>query len=284
VKESQINVAEDSSPEHFSLISFNTWRLCDPSRVPDLVRAMTLLGEDVHPRSAAPSMPDIMVFQELECPKATDSLRKALEKKYWFAVNVCAYKHSGTPRSVVGIAVKRDRFKVVEKQEIDLGRIFPDHRRCALSVTLTGPDDRQRLHLVGIHHSPHPLLYAQTETLIASLRSRGLLASEPLILCGDFNFTRRSKSYRLLTSHLHDPFPSDRGKTHWFRGRIDFIFISKGITLLRPLDRDYACRAIRPAGFGSSLSRGLSERNARTHLSDHLPEGGLFKLDLDSRD
>ena len=262
----------------FSLISFNTWRLCEPERVPVLVQALMAIGADLDVASEDPILPDIILFQELECLEATDRLRSLLEPTHWFDTNICALKRSGEPRSVVGIAVSRARFEVVEEQMIDLGHLFLDHGRCALSVTVRPHQRQEDLHLICVHHSPHPLKYIQTKQMLAQLENLKLLEAERVIIGGDFNFTTRSRSYRLLTSVLTDPFSADRGKTHWIGGRIDFFFTSTGITLLRPLDRRSAYEAIKPAGLFRSIYPCPEQDLFECPVSDHLPEGGLFTL------
>lgn len=265
------------SPETtFSLISFNTWRLCEPERVPALVQALMAIGDDLDVASENPILPDILLFQELECLEATDRLRSLLEPTHWFDTNVCALKRSGEPRSVVGIAVNRARFEVVEEQMIDLGQLFPDHDRCALIVKIRSYQHQKYLYLVSVHHSPHPLKYFQTKQMLAQFENMGLLEAERVIVGGDFNFTTRSRSYRLMTSVLTDPFSANRGKTHWIGGRIDFIFTNRGLSLLRPLDRKNAYYAIKPAGLFRTIYPCPEQDRFECPVSDHLPEGGLF--------
>jgi endonuclease/exonuclease/phosphatase family metal-dependent hydrolase len=262
--------------DSFTLVSFNTWRLCDSDRVPAMVQALQAIGNELNVTVDAPILPDILLFQELECPDATDTLRALLEPTHWFDTNICALKLSGEPRSGVGIAISRARFEVVREQMIDLGQLFLDHGRCALSVTIRPLERQEEVQCLSIHHSPHPLKYTQTQQMFEQFQTSGLLAADRVIIGGDFNFTPRSRSYHLLTTILTDPFPTNRGKTHWIGGRIDLIFTNAGLTLLRPLDRKAAYNVIHPAGLFRSIYPCPEQDWTQCPLSDHLPEGGLF--------
>ncbi len=260
----------------FSAVTLNTWRLCDPERVPAMVQALRDIGHSFHPESSHPILPDILLFQELECQSSQDRLETAIAETHWFASNVCARKHSGESRSTVGVAVNRAKFEVMGTLALDLGRIRPDHGRCALGVTLRSRQTGQRLQVVSVHHSPHPLKYRQTETMLEQFEDHDLLASDGMILGGDFNFTTRAKSYRLITEYLTDPLPKDRGQTHWTGGRLDFIFVNRQLTFLQPLDRKVAYESLRPAGLLRSIYRCSDPEWSDCPLTDHLPEGGIL--------
>jgi hypothetical protein len=205
----------------FSVISFNTWRLCDTQRVPKVVEALSILGNDLHPDGGPDNLPDI---------------------------------------------------------------VYPDHQRCAYSVTVSPRDGPQLLHVVNVHHTPHPLGLLQTRRLVEELRSVGMMESEHLILGGDFNFTPSSSSYRLLTSFLRDPYPADRGRTHWVTGRIDYLLTSEDVVLIRPLDQLVAYEAVKPAGLVQTVFRCSDQESSQCPVSDHLPEGGLFAFREDIPD
>jgi hypothetical protein len=81
---------DTSSSETVSVVTFNTWRLCDPERVPAMVHALKTIGHTFHPEAAESRLPDILLFQELECQTSRDRLQEALDETHWFAANVCA--------------------------------------------------------------------------------------------------------------------------------------------------------------------------------------------------
>ncbi|MEA3438954.1 MAG: endonuclease/exonuclease/phosphatase family protein [Chloroflexota bacterium] len=279
------NSHETPVPEKsFSVVSFNTWRLCDAQRVPKVVEALSILGNDRHPDGGPDNLPDIVLFQEIECVESLDKLEESLSETHWFGSNICARDRSGELRSAVAIAVKRSRFEVVEEHSLDLGRIYPDHQRCANSVTVSPRDGPQLLHVVNVHHTPHPLGLLQTRRLVEELRSIGLMEAEHVILGGDFNFTPSSSSYRLLTSFLRDPYPADRGRTHWVTGRIDYLLTSEDVVLIQPLDRLVAYEAVKPAGLLETIFRYSDQESSQWPVSDHLPEGGLFAFREDLPD
>jgi endonuclease/exonuclease/phosphatase family metal-dependent hydrolase len=260
----------------FSVLTFNTWRLCDLERVPAMLSALRDIGHSFSPESSTASLPDILLFQELECQTAQDRLENGLSATHWFAANVCARKRSGESRSTVGVAVNLEKFDILGTIALDLGRILPDHGRCALGVTVQSRQTGHTLQVVSVHHSPHPLKYRQTETLFRLFERHALLNADGIVLGGDFNFTTRAKSYRLVTSYLTDPFPHDRGQTHWTGGRLDFLFVNSNLMLLRPLDRKVAYEALRPAGLFRSIYRCSDPAWIDCPISDHLPEGGLL--------
>jgi endonuclease/exonuclease/phosphatase family metal-dependent hydrolase len=269
-------VSSDIPAVTFSAVTFNTWRLCDLERVLAMVHALRDIGQSLYPESPVPILPDILLFQELECQNSQDLLEEALADTHWFAANVCARKRSGESRSTVGVAINRTKFDIVGTIALDLGRIRPDHGRCALGVTLRSRHTGQTLHVVSVHHSPHPLKYRQTETMMRQFEEHGLFTAGGLILGGDFNFTPHARSYRLITTYLTDPFPQDRGQTHWTGGRLDFLFLNSSLTLLHPLDRKVAYTVLRPAGLFRSIYRCGDPAWKDCPISDHLPEGGLL--------
>jgi endonuclease/exonuclease/phosphatase family metal-dependent hydrolase len=260
----------------FTAVTFNTWRLCDLERVPAMLHALRDIGQSFYPESSTSILPDILLFQELECQAALDSLEEGLSDTHWFAANVCARKRSGESRSTVGVAVNRAKFEILGTIALDLGRIFPDHGRCALGVIMQSRQTGHTLQVVSVHHSPHPLKYRQTETLFRLFEDHDLLIADGIVLGGDFNLTTHAKSYRLVTSYLADPLPHDRGQTHWTGGRLDFLFINQHLTLLRPLDRKVAYEVLRPAGLFRSIYRCSDPEWTNCPISDHLPEGGLL--------
>lgn len=260
----------------FSAVTLNTWRLCDTARVPAMVHALRVIGDSLHPESLTPTLPDILLFQELECQVSQDRLEEAIADTHWFAANVCARKRSGESRSTVGVAVNRAKFDILGTIALDLGRIRPDHGRCALGVSLRSRQTGHTLQVVSVHHSPHPLKYRQTTEMMRQFEEHDLFAADGMILGGDFNFTPRAKSYHLLTTYLFDPLPTDRGQTHWTGGRLDFVFITPKLTLLQPVDRKVAYESLRPAGLFRSIYRCSDPEWSDCPLTDHLPEGGLL--------
>ena len=230
----------------------------------------------MHPESPEPILPDILLFQELECQSSQNRLEEEIAETHWFAANVCARKRSGESRSTVGVTVNRAKFDVLGTIALDLGRIRPDHGRCALGVRLRDRYTGHTLQVVSVHHSPHPLKYQQTTEMIGQFESHNLFVSDGLILGGDFNFTPHAKSYRLVTSVFSDPLPADRGQTHWTGGRLDFVFITPQLTLLQPLDLKVAYEPLHPAGLFRSIFRCSDPEWNDCPLTDHLPEGGLL--------
>jgi endonuclease/exonuclease/phosphatase family metal-dependent hydrolase len=264
------------SANTFSVVTLNTWRLCDTGRVPALVQALKTIGSTFSPEVNTPQLPDILLFQELECQTSQDLLQELLDETHWFDAHVCARKRSGVSRSTIGVAVNRAKFEITGTMKLDLGRIFPDHGRCALGALLRSRTTGNTLQVVSVHHSPHPFKYRQTERLMRLFEEYHLFEADGVVLGGDFNFTSHAKSYGLLTQYLQDPFPDDRGQTHWTGIRIDFVFTNADLMLLTPLDRKVAYEALRPAGLFRSIYRCSEPTWAECPLSDHLPEGGIF--------
>jgi endonuclease/exonuclease/phosphatase family metal-dependent hydrolase len=260
----------------FSAVTLNTWRLCDTERVPALVDALRVIGHSLYPASPESVLPDILLFQELECQSSQDRLEEAIAETHWFAANVCARKRSGESRSTVGVAINRHKFDMLGTMALDLGRIRPDHGRCALGVNLRSRQTGHTLQVISVHHSPHPLKYRQTALMIQQFEHHHLFGADGMILGGDFNFTTHAKSYRLITDYLTDPLPKDRGQTHWTGGRLDFMFITPQLTLLQPLDRKVAYESLRPAGLFRSIYRCSDPEWSGCPLTDHLPEGGVL--------
>jgi endonuclease/exonuclease/phosphatase family metal-dependent hydrolase len=266
---------------HLGVVTFNTWRLREPERVPRLYHALEALGADLALATAGgdtSNLPDVIGLQELEAQPAIDALAARLTPTHEFTTCVCARNDDGSSRSVVGLGVRRDRFGVRASQCVDLGALWPDHTRCAVVERVQPVDAPDVLMLVVTHLSSRPFSGGQAERLVAELRARDVLSSPDALVVGDFNFTPGSRGYRALTfSPLRDPFDPLRGRTHWFSGRVDHMFCGPGLNLVRSLDRGLAYRVVQP---GSSLELPAACRR-QDHdgcpLSDHLPEGGVFE-------
>jgi len=262
-----------------SILTFNLWRLCDPKRVPLLVEAFDRLDDEFEPEPNWSELPDILLFQEIECESSTSLLKQNLSQTHWFESHICAWKHSGSPRSGIAIAINQTRFKVLKTSTIDLGSLVGDHARCALKVTVKSSDNDRELHIINVHHSPHPNKYKQTQNLVEALENLDLLEADNVILGGDFNFNPSSPSYDLVTKFFDDPYRLSRGKTHWIGGRIDIIFIGRGLSLIQPLSRATAYDMVRPTKLIRPMYHCPYQKWEECALSDHLPEGGLFRFE-----
>src|SRR5262245_28049366 len=100
---------------HVGVVTFNTWRLREPARVPRLYAALEAFGADLSLATTAdeaPALPDVIALQELEAQPAIDALAARLRSTHEFTTCVCARNDDGTTRSVVGLAVRRGRFEV----------------------------------------------------------------------------------------------------------------------------------------------------------------------------
>ena len=274
---------------HVGVVTFNTWRLREPARVSRLYAALEALGADMGLATTgdAPlTLPDVIALQELEAEPAIDALAARLAPSHEFGACVCARNGDGSTHSVVGLAVRRGRFDVRAMQCVELGRLWPDHQRCALVAEVEPADAPEPLAVTVTHLSSRPWSGGQAERLVAELRARGLLSRPTALVVGDFNFAPGSHGYHaLVSSSLHDAFSPSRGRTHWFSGRVDHVFCGSGLTLVRPLDRALAYRVVQP---GSTLELPAACRrddHGGCPLSDHLPEGGVFRYaGQDARD
>lgn len=264
--------------ESFTVVTFNLWRLCDPPRVPLIVDALRKTEQAFVNDNANESLPDILLFQEIECDSSTVALRDALAQTHWFDYRICGTWNDGAEQSGVAIAVNRAKFEVTQTNDIDLGLLWGDHQRCGLHATLYAHADGRALEVVGIHHSPHPLNHEQTDILVDRLFDLALDKAESVLIGGDFNFSPSSQNYAKVSAYFTDPFPAKRGKTHWLGGRIDLIFINEGLKLERPLNRTVAHEALRPTKLFRPYYRCADDQWENCALSDHMPEGGLFSF------
>jgi endonuclease/exonuclease/phosphatase family metal-dependent hydrolase len=266
---------------HVGVVTFNTWRLREPARVPRLYAALEAFGADLGlamTGDAPSTLPDVIALQELEAQPAIDALAARLVPTHEFRTCVCAANEDGSNRSVVGLAVRRGRFDVRASQCVELGALWPDHTRCALVETIQLPDAREPLMLTATHLSSRPFSGGQADRLVAELRAHDALSPPDALVVGDFNFTPGSHGYRALTSSsLRDPFDPSRGRTHWFSGRVDHIFCGPGLTLVRTLDRALAYRVVQPGSTRELPSECRRDDHRGCPLSDHLPEGGVFR-------
>lgn len=264
--------------EHLSVVSLNVWRLRERHRVARLFKALQTLGRDLPVAGQGDPLPDLLLFQELEGAAAIAALGQRLKKTHWFGFCVCARKSSGELRSAVGVAVRRSRFLVKGRQCLRLGRLWPDHRRCAMLVPFQNKQRKERLFAASVHLSPLPRNGSQARRLLQKLRQADVLQEPRLIIGGDFNFQPRSGGYKIVTAVLRDPFLRGRGRTHWFGGRLDHLFVGKKIQLLQPLSRWLAYKTIQP-GSSLRLSNTCRQQDSPScPLSDHLPEGGVLRF------
>jgi len=287
-RQSDFAAADRASPRpliaragHIGVVTFNTWRLREPERVPRLYAALEAFGADMGLAATGgetSTLPDAIALQELEGQPAIDALTARFAPTHAFTTCVCAKNSDGSNRSVVGLAARRERFDVRSSECVELGAMWPDHTRCALVAKIQPVDAQALLVLAVTHLSSRVLSGGQAERLVAALRARGVLSPPDALVVGDFNFTPGSRGYRALTSSLlRDPFDPSRGRTHWFSGRVDHMFCGPGLALVRPLDRALAYRVVQP---GSTLELPAACRrddHSGCPLSDHLPEGGVFQ-------
>lgn len=110
------------------------------------------------------------------------------------------------------------------------------------------------------------------------LRAHGLWDAPRVLLTGDFNVPPESAAFRVLCEGpLRDAFPEGRGATHWFGRRIDHVLLGPGLALLRPLDQGVARAAVRQSLRLDPLGRVRGRDTPGAPVSDHLPEGGVFR-------
>lgn len=261
-----------------SVVTMNTWKLREKHRVSRLVQALGALGQDLGVPSGSDPLPDVVLFQELEDDKAIEVLRKSLHRTHSFHSCTCAKRKDGGTHSAVAIAVRRSRFHRKHKRCHDLGSLWPDHQRCAASVSIVPPKGAP-IDIVNVHLSARPGNHPQARTLVQMMKRSGYLRRKCLLVGGDFNFGPGSKGYRVMTQVLRDffPKPHQRGRTHWFGGRLDFFFVSEQLSLVRVLDRRKAYQVIRPASSLFLPRRCKLRDEANCPLSDHIPEGAVFQ-------
>jgi len=266
---------------HVGVVTFNTWRLREPVRVPRLYAALEALGADMRLATTggdASALPDLIALQELEAEPAIAALAARFAPTHAFTTCLCAKNSDGSNRSVVGLAVRRERFDVRSSECVELGALWPDHTRCALVAKIQPVDTRVLLAVAVTHLSSRMFSGGQAARLVAELRARDVLSQPDALVIGDFNFTPGSRGYRALTSSsLRDPFDPSRGRTHWFSGRVDHMFCGPGLALVRPLDRALAYRVVQPGSTLELPSACRRDDHSGCPLSDHLPEGGVFQ-------
>ncbi|MGE0785978.1 MAG: endonuclease/exonuclease/phosphatase family protein [Sandaracinaceae bacterium] len=259
-------------------VTLNAWRLANPARVTKLVDGLERSAELLATGSAA-RLPEIFAIQEIESREAADALRDAVAPTHDLLSCECAHEKDGTLRSAVAIGIARDRLTLEGESCVELGRIWPDHPRCALRADVR-TSDGEPLTIVAVHMAWHIENDPMARRLVDALP-----ADRPLLVLGDFNTWPGRKAYDTLTrGRLRDACEGAPPTTPIAR-RVDFVLASDEIAIDGRLDRR---RAFDAMGVESFLRwpvlrhtfRGPHSRSDADDcpVTDHLPEGVVLRL------
>ena len=255
-------------------VTFNAFRLSQTPRVPGTIDALRtsagLLG------GSDRALPELIALQEIESRETARALSDALAPTHWVGVCECASEDDGSLRSAVALAVDRSALQVVSHRCVSLGRVWPDHPRCAVEAQVRSPDGRA-LRVIGVHlawHFDNDPMARRLRAVIAP----ALADHERVLVMGDFNTWPESDSHVTMSAPpMRDARPG-APPTHFTGERLDYFFFGPGLRVVRALDRRASYDALLPA---STLT--MPDACARTGppecpVSDHLPEGAVIRL------
>lgn len=258
--------------DEFRVVTLNGFKLSEAWRIDPLVDA---LGELSHAlASENPGAPEVVAVQELESRPAVAALRARLTSHELIACE-CALADDGSLRSAVALAVRRDAFTVLERGCVPLGRVWPDHPRCAVEASLSHSGGG-RIRVVAVHMAWH----LANASMARRLRDHALAAREPgeaLLLLGDFNTWPDRDAFDVLAAPpLRDARPG-APPTHFGGLRLDFLFLD-GLSVSRGLDRRRSYEELRPVSRLWLPDACDHPGSTECPLSDHLPEGAVLRF------
>lgn len=264
-------------PGDVRAVTFNAWKLSDPVRVPRYVRALERTGALL--AADAPALPELFAVQEIESRDALAALREEVAPTHALVSCECAVGSDGRLRSAVALGVSRERFEVRGERCVELGRVWPDHPRCAVRVDLAD-ETGETLQVLGVHMAWH----LDNASMARRVRE-AIDPSRPTVLLGDFNtWSGRSAYDRLAAPPLRDVSPRG-GPTTVIDRRVDLVLVSEHLEVGRTLNRRDSYDAVRPTssltlpGFPFGLTEQQCEDDpAACPVSDHLPEGAVLRL------
>jgi endonuclease/exonuclease/phosphatase family metal-dependent hydrolase len=262
------------APGQLRAITLNAWRMSDPARVPKLVLALEHLGRSLAQSECA--LPEIFAIQEIESQEAFYALKHAIAATHDLITAECSFRRDGSMKSGVALGVARDAFCIERSQCIELGRIWPDARRCAIRADVRARNGSP-FTIVGTHMAWHPDNTAMSERLLSALP-----IDRPMIVLGDFNTWPARRSYqRLVSGALRDACVGAPVTTP-IKLRVDLVLVSYEWRVERALSRRSAFDAFGVDSFfrWGVVHHALSGRGHpdRCPVSDHLPEGAVLAL------
>ena len=264
------------APGELRVVNLNAFRLGQPERVPRLLDALRFTGASL--AHAEQDLPELIAIEEIESEAAAQALERALAPSHEVITCVCAQRGDGSMRSAVALGVART-LGVSARRCVDLGRVWPDHTRCAAGAELTTREGTHEVSAFAVHlawHVDNSSMAARLAGHLHDASARG----RAIILAGDLNTWPGSESYRTLTAPpLRDAVPSGP-PTHFTGGRLDYVIASEALEVVRTLDRRATYERLRPAEtvwLPGDCGQAARERG-RCPVSDHLPEGIVVRL------
>jgi hypothetical protein len=267
--------APELEADEMRAVTFNAWKLAQVERVPGAIAALETTASELGRGGDRGALPELFAVQEIESRAAARELRRALSPTHSVAICECAQASDGSLRSAVAIAADRRFFDLESKSCIALGRVWPDHPRCAARMTLE--HDGEPLTAISVHMAWH----VDNSEMAARLRDAmepELRARSRIVVLGDFNAWQGTQAYRTLAREpLADSFPAGP-PTHFTGGRIDWVLRGPGLRLVRGVDRRALYDALSPATDLYLPAACRAQGPPDCPVSDHLPEGAVLAI------